>query len=205
MSPPPTPGAEREHDHVLGSRDRRRAGARRARPRWRRSRSSRARRSARARLSRRSTPASGMFTEVTALPPRWSIVEGMPTPMRAMPSRPARRSRPRPGRGAPSRSTTSVARTVRRTTTPSRSTRPARSFVPPRSTPMTSWRPYRRGYDNRSLWLPRTSHTASTGAGASRARFARARQGDAAPREATARTPTPGQAPKPRNGRRAAG
>ena len=62
------PGAEREHDHVLRTRGPRRAGARRPQRRFRRSRSSTGTPKRAWSRSRRSTPASGMFTEVTARP-----------------------------------------------------------------------------------------------------------------------------------------
>ena len=87
--------------------------------------------------SRRSTPASGMFTDVTARPDRWSMVDGTPTPSAAKPFS----ARPPITRSSCVRTASSllssVGSTARRTTAPARSTSPTASFVPPRSTAIT--------------------------------------------------------------------
>src|SRR2546423_4420171 len=97
--------------------------------------------------ARRSRSASGMFTEVTAFPLRWSIVDGIPNPIAATPSA----STSSTALARPPRSSSCDSRGVgssrRRSTVPSRSTTPARIFVPPRSTPITCWGATGRGYD----------------------------------------------------------
>src|SRR5437588_7480696 len=97
--------------------------------------------------ARRSRSASGMFTEVTALPLRWSIVDGIPKPIAATSS--SRSSATALSRPPSSSSCESVGvgDSRRRSTDPSRSTTPARIFVPPRSTPITRLGATGRGYD----------------------------------------------------------
>src|SRR5919202_1202081 len=97
-------------------------------------------RSKRSRIqARRSRSASGMFTEVTAFPLRWSIVDGMPNPIAATSSSSTSSTAPaRPWRSS-SCDSSGVGTSRRRSTVPSRSTMPARIFVPPRSTPITRW------------------------------------------------------------------
>src|ERR671932_663993 len=105
-------------------------------------------RSKRSRIqARRSRSASGMFTEVTAFPLRWSIVEGMPKPIAATSSSSTSSTAPARPRRSSSCESSGVGTSRRRSTVPSRSTMPARIFVPPRSTPITRWGATGRGYD----------------------------------------------------------
>ena len=85
---------------------------------------------------RTSTPASGMLTEKTAVPDRWSIADGMPIPTAATDS--SRTDSTAPARPASSDSveSTGVGRRSTQTTVPSRSTTPTTIFVPPTSTPI---------------------------------------------------------------------
>src|SRR5919202_875217 len=129
-------------------------------------------RSKRSRIqARRSRSASGMFTEVTAFPLRWSIVEGMPNPIAATSSSSTSSTAPaRPWRSL-SCDSSGVGTSRRRSTVPSRSTMPARIFVPPRSTPITRWGATGRGYDTppdgaRREALPRLSRRSGARGGA---------------------------------------
>ena len=87
------------------------------------------------------TSVSGMFTEETAVPDAWSIVDGTPRPIASMPSS------MRPSITAPIAATTTssddvgVATSRREVTLPDLSTIPAAILVPPRSTPMTRFAP----------------------------------------------------------------
>ena len=167
------PGAEREHDHVPSSPGRRRSDARRARPRSHRSRSRRAIPKRVVRWSRKSMPASGMFTECDRAAPRAgrssrnADADGADVVVRAGSSTASSSSAKRASsllavrRAARARSHDDAVRRPRR---------PARSFVPPRSTAMTRGPAMVSGYHNPSPWPPRTSHTASTEGGAPRGR-----------------------------------
>src|SRR5919198_3289866 len=129
-------------------------------------------RSKRSRIqARRSRSASGMFTEVTAFPLRWSIVDGMPKPIAATSSSSTSSTAPARPRRSPSCDSSGVGTSRRRSTLPSRSTIPARIFVPPRSTPITRWGATGRGYDTppdgaRREALPRLSRRSGARGGA---------------------------------------
>src|SRR6266516_5066166 len=88
--------------------------------------------------SRKSTPASGMFTEATARPDRWSTRDGIPKPSAAI-SRLSRSSSTIASSPASSASCEemSVGCTTSASISPCRSTTAASVFVPPTSTPMT--------------------------------------------------------------------
>src|SRR5438874_1927454 len=89
-------------------------------------------------LERKSTPSSGMFTEATARPVRWSIREGRPKPSAAT-SCPTRRVSTTTSSALSNVSCEemSVSYCLRDEIEPSGAIRAPRIFVPPTSTPMT--------------------------------------------------------------------
>src|SRR5204863_4632357 len=88
--------------------------------------------------SRKSTPSSGMFTDATARPERWSIRDGSPKPsaVTSAPSRTCSTTRSSWSSRA-SDEEVSVSDSRRRSMEPSGATTAASVFVPPTSTPMT--------------------------------------------------------------------
>ena len=76
-------GAERQHDHVARPLAPRRHATRRSRRRSRRCRSPHGKPNRSPINVRSGTSVSGMFTEETAVPDAWSIVDGTPSPIAA--------------------------------------------------------------------------------------------------------------------------